>query len=53
MIGTNVWLSEMELNKIQKKSKEGENMEKPNIKLQKIYDDKRSHEEVNAELKKI
>ena len=53
IIRTNGWFSEVELDKIKRKFKEGENMVEPNIKQQNIYDEERPHEEVNVEVMKI
>ena len=49
VIRTNGWPSKVELDEIQRKNKEGENMEKSRIKHQNTYV-KRSHEKVDVEL---
>ena len=41
---------EVELDKIQRKSKEVENMEQPRIGMQRKYHEERPHEEVDVEL---
>ena len=53
VIRTNGWLSEVELDEIQRKIKEEENTEEPRIELQNICDQQRSQDEDNVELTNI
>ena len=53
VIRTNGWLSEVELDEIQRKIKEEENTEEPRIELKNICDQQRSQDEDNVELTNI
>ena len=50
MIRTNGWLSEVELDEIQRKIKEEQNTEEPGIELQNMCDQQRSQNEYDVEL---